>query len=174
MEETIFISGGWEPLLRIIVVGTLAYFSLVLLIRVNTKRALAQLSAFDFVITVALGSAYGRILTATEVGLVDAVVAFALLAALQYLLAAAQTRWPRFSQMVKSPPSLVYYQGAFIREALRREKLSEAEVESAVRAAGMGSFDGVEAVVMESGGNFAVIPASQMRDGAALESLTNR
>ncbi len=79
--------------------GTLAYISLVLLIRVSTKRSLAQLSAFDLVITVALASAFGRILIATEMGMVEAVVAFGLLVSQQYLMAAAEMRWPRFARV---------------------------------------------------------------------------
>jgi len=51
MDKVVFFYGGIEPLIRIVVVGTLAYASLLILLRISGKRALAQLNAFDFVIT---------------------------------------------------------------------------------------------------------------------------
>ncbi|MEL6385131.1 MAG: hypothetical protein AAFQ89_22235 [Cyanobacteria bacterium J06626_18] len=64
MNRVVFWYQGIEPLTRIIVVGTAAYFSLVFLLRVSGKRSLAQLNAFDFIVTVALGSILGRSITA--------------------------------------------------------------------------------------------------------------
>ncbi|RFA25180.1 hypothetical protein CAI21_19615 [Alkalilimnicola ehrlichii] len=174
MSEVVFLFDGWDAVARILVVGTLGYISLVLLIRVGTKRALAQLSPFDFVITVALGSAYGRVLTATEVGLTEAVTAFALLIGLQYILASAQIRWPRFAKLLKSKPALLYYKGEFLYEAMRREKITEKELEAAVRQQGVGSFANVAAIVMESDGGFSVIQTAQQGDENMLKDVKGR
>ena len=38
---------GWTGLLRVLVVGTLAYAALVLLLRVTGKRTLSKMNAFD-------------------------------------------------------------------------------------------------------------------------------
>ncbi len=45
---------SWFGLLRVLVVGTLAYAALVVLLRASGKRTLAKLNAFDLVVTVAL------------------------------------------------------------------------------------------------------------------------
>ncbi len=47
---------GWGSLVRVLVVGACAYLSLLALLRLSGKRTLAKLNAFDFVVTVALGS----------------------------------------------------------------------------------------------------------------------
>jgi uncharacterized membrane protein YcaP (DUF421 family) len=47
---------SWSDLGRVLGVGTAAYLSLVVVLRVSGKRTLAKLNAFDFVVTVALGS----------------------------------------------------------------------------------------------------------------------
>ena len=47
---------NWFSLLRILVLGTAAYGLLVLYVRLFGKRTLSKLSAFDLVVTVALGS----------------------------------------------------------------------------------------------------------------------
>lgn len=67
-----FFFNGWQPIVRIVVVGTLGYVTLILLLRVSGKRTLAQLNSFDFIITVALGASFGRILTARTVALAEA------------------------------------------------------------------------------------------------------
>ncbi len=46
---------SWYDLLRILVVGVLAYAGLVLLLRTTGKRTLSKMNAFDLVVTVALG-----------------------------------------------------------------------------------------------------------------------
>ena len=46
---------GWTGLFRVVIVGTCAYVALLLILRVSGKRTLAKLSAFDFVVTIALG-----------------------------------------------------------------------------------------------------------------------
>jgi small-conductance mechanosensitive channel len=53
---------SWFGLLRVIVVGTAAYATLVLLLRVSGKRTLAKLNAFDLIVTVALGFAFRDVL----------------------------------------------------------------------------------------------------------------
>ena len=45
---------SWQGLLRVLVVGALAYLLLVVLLRVSGKRTLAKMNAFDLVVTVAL------------------------------------------------------------------------------------------------------------------------
>jgi uncharacterized membrane protein YcaP (DUF421 family) len=47
-------------LLRVVIFGTLAYLSLVLLLRVSGKRTLSKMNAFDLVVTVAIGSTWRR------------------------------------------------------------------------------------------------------------------
>jgi uncharacterized membrane protein YcaP (DUF421 family) len=48
--------------LRFTVVDTLTYMGIVLLLRIMGKRYLLSMNAFDFIITVAMGSAFERIL----------------------------------------------------------------------------------------------------------------
>ncbi len=119
---------------------------MVLLIRASTKRTLAQLSAFDFVITVALGASFGPILTARDVSLAEAITAFTLLSAMQYLMTTLERRSKRITHLVTAPPSLLYYRGRFLEEEMRRERITEAAVYAAARKQGLGSLEPVEAV----------------------------
>lgn len=171
MDDVTFFFGGWEPVARVLVVGTLAYVAMVLLLRVTGKRTLAQMNAFDFIVTVALGASFGRILTARSVALVEAISAFALLIFLQYAVTWIQIRSPRFAGTVTAPPTLLFFRGRILHDSLRRERVTEAELRTAIREHGAGSFDEIEAVVLESNGRFAVVKAGNAGDRSALEEL---
>ena len=75
---------GWTGLW--LVVGTLAYIALVLLLRISGKRTLAKFNAFDFVVTVALGSTLATILLNNSIALAEGILALALLIGLQYVI----------------------------------------------------------------------------------------
>ncbi|HXG82568.1 MAG TPA: hypothetical protein VNI84_00950 [Pyrinomonadaceae bacterium] len=46
----------WFGLVRILIVGVLAYAALIFLLLASGKRTLSKWNAFDFVVTMALGS----------------------------------------------------------------------------------------------------------------------
>ncbi|MDP9408739.1 MAG: DUF421 domain-containing protein [Actinomycetota bacterium] len=169
--EPVFFFAGWEPIARVIVVATLGYAALVVLLRVSGKRTLARLNAFDFVITVAIGASFGRVITASSVPLAEAVAAFATLVTLQYVVSSVQVRSPRFARLLTATPTLLYYPGRFLRDAMRAHRVTEAELEAAARLKGLGSLGEAEALVMESDGRFAVVKASSAGDLSTLGSV---
>ena len=84
-------------LLRVAVVGTVACAAVVALLRVSGKRALSKLNASDLVVTVAPGSTLATALLSKGVALAGGLLAFALLAGLQWAVAKLSVRSPRFS-----------------------------------------------------------------------------
>jgi uncharacterized membrane protein YcaP (DUF421 family) len=172
MADVKFLWDGWEPLARILVVGTLGYVWLVLLLRVTGPRNMAKMTPFDFVITVTLGSAFGRVLTAQEVAVADAVVAFALLVALQWLFATLRRRSGQFARLVDSGPTLLFHAGDVIEDALRRHRLTRSDLHSAARENGLGSLEEVDVIVLQADGTFAVVTAGAMGDGSSVRPFT--
>lgn len=156
---------SWASLLRILVVGTLAYGALVLLLRISGKRTLAKLNAFDLVVTVALGSTLATVLLTKSVALVDGIVAFALLAGLQYAVAFLSVRSRRFDSLVKSEPTLLLHRGRFLEAAMRGQRVTREEVLSALRAAGEARPAAVAAVVLETDGTLSVITGPADAEG---------
>lgn len=148
---------SWSALLRVVVVGTCAYVGLVLLLRVSGKRTLAKLNAFDFVVTVALGSTLATVLLSSSVALVEGVTALALLIALQYVVAWASVRSATIEGLVKSSPTLLYRNG-FLHDAMRRERVTEDEVRQAARGQGHADLHSVGAVVLETDGTLSFLP----------------
>lgn len=156
---------SWTGLFRVLVVGTSAYVALVLLLRVSGKRTLAKLNAFDFVITVALGSTLATVVLSSSVALAEGVTALALLVALQYVVAWASVRSPRVERLVKSEPTLLYRDG-FLEGAMRRQRVTADEVVQAARGQGHADLGSVAAVVLETDGSLSFL-ANPPAEGVA-------
>jgi len=141
------IFGGWDGVIRIAVVGVLAYAGLIVLLRPYGKRTLAKMNAFDFVVTVALGSTLSGMLLNRDVALTDGLAAFAVLLSLQFAISWGSVRSRLMRRAVKSEPARLVRDGKVISAALRRERVTESEVEQAVRQSGAASVAGVDAVI---------------------------
>ncbi len=148
---------SWSGLGRVVVVGGLAYVALVALLRISGKRTLSKLNAFDLVVTVALGSTLATILLTKDVALVEGILALALLIFLQFAISWLSVRSPRFQDLVKSQPTLVFHRGQFLDSALKAQRLSPEEVRAALRQEGHTRLDCIAAVVLETDGSISVL-----------------
>ncbi len=67
-----FFFNGWESLARILVMGLLAYATLIVFLRMSGNRTLSKMNAFDLIVTVALGSTLATVLLSKDIALADA------------------------------------------------------------------------------------------------------
>jgi uncharacterized membrane protein YcaP (DUF421 family) len=153
---------SWESLAHTAVSGVAAYAALVLFLRISGKRTLSKMNAFDFVVTVALGSTLGSILTSDRLPLVNGLLALALLVILQYVVARANVRYAWFRRLIKSEPTLLVYRGTPIDQALRQSRIAHDEVLFALRNGGLGRMTDAGAVVLEADGSFSVIEGERL------------
>ena len=163
-----------EPLWRILVVGTLGYIALVMILKISGKRTLAKMNAFDFIITVTIGSAFGRILTAKTVTISEAVTAFILLAVLQYIFAFLEIKSNFFKKLVTARPALLYHKGKFQKKNLRKARLTKDELLGAARKKGFGSLREVEVIILESDASFSIIGKAKDGDGSTYDTLVKK
>ncbi len=162
---------SWSEIWRTLLVGTAAYVTLVAVLRLSGKRTLAKLSAFDLVVTVAVGSTLATILLSADVSFTQGATAFALLAALQFTAAIISSRTQLGRATVTSRPTALVSDGRFDDDALRRQRVSQDDIRQAIRSSGYGDVGRIAAVVMESDGSLSVIAADKVGDRSALAGL---
>ena len=162
---------SWYDLARVGLVGTAAYLTVVMVLRLSGKRTLAKLNAFDLVVTVALGSTLATILLSSDVSWAEGAVALALLAGLQALVAWVTVHRDGARDVVTARPTLLLRDGQVLPDALSEQRISLDEVRQAVRASGSGDLSSVAAVVLESDGSLSVIPGEQAGNRSALEGV---
>ena len=169
--EPVFFS-SWDSLGRTAVTGVLAYTAMVFLLRVSGRRTLSKMNAFDLIVTVALGSTLATVLLTKSVALAEGILAFVLLIGLQYVITWSSVRVKWVRQLVTGEPALLFYRGAFLRQALRSARVTEDEVRASVRSAGLLAMQEVEAVVLETDGSFSVVQQGVGAGGSSLSGLS--
>lgn len=73
--------------------------------------------------------------------------------------------------LVKSEPTLLLYRGQILGAALRRQRVTEAEVLAAVRAQGKADLAEIEAVVLETDGSFTVVTTPNQPERSTLRGV---
>lgn len=148
---------GWYPLLKTLISGVVAYVLLILLLRICGKRTLSKWNAFDYVVTIALGSTLATILLSKQTTIVQGVTALVILVLLQFVVTWLSVRSQTVSNLVKAKPTLLLWHGEFQPEAQRRTRVTDEEVRAALRNQGFAYLSQAKAVVLETDGSFSVI-----------------
>mgnify|MGYP001079042400 CR=1 FL=1 len=161
-------SGSWTTIFHTLVIGTLAYVALIILLRISGKRTLSKWNAFDFIVTIAFGSILGMILLGEDTSLIQGIVGFGLLVILQLGVSWLSVNSEQMQALIKAKPTLLLYQGNMITETLKKERITQEDVLAAIRAQGISAVENVEAVVLETNGNFSVIEQNQGTSSSAL------
>ena len=128
---------GWASLSRLAVVGPLAYVALIVMLRISGKRTLAKFNAFDFVVTVALGSTLSSVLLDNSISLSEGLTAFGLLILLQFVIAFVSVRSAWFESLVKSRATLLVEDGRYLEEEMLAQRVTREEVNTALRQNGL-------------------------------------
>ncbi len=151
---------SWGRLVALAVTMVVAYAGLVAVLRISGKRTLSKLNAFDFVVTIALGSTLATVVVSRDVALAEGLLALGGLVILQYVVARSTRQWPSFNRLVKSEPTALVVDGRLREEALDRCRLRHDEVAAVLRKQGIASFHDVDYVVLETDGTFSILRRS--------------
>lgn len=157
MDKLIF--KDWESLYHILICATISYITLFIFIRISGKRTLAKLNAFDFVVTVTLGSTLSSMIL-MKVTVTEGAVALLVIILLQYALAWLAKQSETMEKTINSEPTLLFYNGKFLQEAMLKEVITEEEIYAEIRKFRIENMDEVKAVVMELNGEITVVKKS--------------
>lgn len=169
MEQMFF--DDWGGLARTVIIGALAYVALVVALRLSGKRTLSKMNAFDFIVTIALGSTLATVLLSKDVALAEGVLAFALLIALQFAVTWASVRNERIQSLVSGRALMLVERGVMLRSAMRHARITEEDIHAAARGAGVGDLAEVHAMVLETDASLTVVLRGREGDGSALAAV---
>ncbi len=162
----------WESILRAFIVTVLGYITLVIAIRISGKRTLSKMNAFDFIVTIALGSCLAAVSLNKNIALAEGVVVYSTLIGLQYLITYMSVRIKKVKAIVSGKPVLLLYKGEILPEVMKKERITIEEIYVAARAESVAHLHEVEVVVLETTGDITVIPKLQAGGGRP-ETLKN-
>jgi uncharacterized membrane protein YcaP (DUF421 family) len=146
------------------------YGALLLLLRLAGKRQIGQLSTFDFVVILLLSNVVQNAIIGPDDSLVGGLVGAGLLIAVNFLVAFFVWHNRRVERDLRGRETVLVRDGAPRRDALRRELISQSELESALRRQGYRGIAAVETVVLEPEGTLDITP----KEHATLEDVVKR
>lgn len=147
-----------DKLGRIALTAVMVYILIVVTTKISGKRSTSQLNNFDWIMTVMIGSLGASTILLEDIPFIEGGTSIIVLYVLQFLVTKYASISPPFSNLILSEPRIVFYQGQFLPDAMREERLTRQEIECAMRADGIRSLNDVEAVVFESDAKLTVIP----------------
>ena len=128
----------------------------VLAVRLAGRRIFARWSAIDIVVSIVAGSNLSRALTGPA-PLWGTLAATTLLFVLHWLVAHAVVRWPRVSALVEGTPIEIGRAGRIDARRARSGKLSTADLDEALRQAGVEDAGATSRVILEPSGRISVL-----------------
>jgi len=159
------------PFLLEVTVRTLfAYLVVFTFLKISGRRGVRQLSLFELVVILTLGSAAGDVTFYDDVPLLPIVVVFATLLLLYRVTTFAMERLPRFGDWLEGRPALIIEDGVCDVPALARKNISTDEFFMELRQKGVEHLGQVRIGIMEVNGDVSLYfqPDDQVRYGLSV------
>lgn len=141
----------------LVVISTVGvYLALILFSRIAGLRSFAEMTNFDLAATVIFGSMSATTAVTKSTSLLQGVVALGVLFVVQALLAYLR-RLKRIERTVDSRPLLLMDGTEILTENLARARMTDDDLRSKLRLAGVVRVEQVAAVVLETTGSVSVL-----------------
>lgn len=135
----------------------LVYALALILVRMGSRRFLAQASAFDIIVAIMLGSIMSRAINGSAPFLPTLIASGALVGA-HWVLAALAYNTSFLGPLVKGEPRLLIKDGEVQEDQMRAAKLSEHDLEQALHAQSLRDPSKVKRAYLERDGSISVVP----------------
>ena len=121
----------WEFILR----GAIVYCALLLMMRLSGRRTVGQFTPFDLLVVMLLSEAVSNSMSGGDDSLIGGLIIAATLLALTMLVAFLTSRSERIEKFVDGSPVLIGRDGVFFDNVLKNCRLSQSDIEEALREA---------------------------------------
>lgn len=152
-------TASWSTLGWVVATTAAMYVVTVAAVRVAGRRTVAQLSAFDAVVTIALGSIVAGTVLSPEPSLAQGVAAVLTLLLLQVVVAWTRQRVPSLRRCLEFEPELVVRDGRpDLPSGLLTSQLTDEELGSKLRKHGVFDMGDLATVWLEPDGRISIVP----------------
>lgn len=155
----------WYGLEIVFRVGCIYLFA-VMFLGFLGKRGRRELSPFEYMVIIALGSAVGDSTIYPDVPIVFACITVAAIIAFSKLLETLQLRSSFLHRYLEGDPVILVRQGVIDERQIFREGLRKEELLGLLREAGIGHTSDVKLAVLEIAGSVSVIKYDREREEA--------
>ena len=143
-------------LIEVIFRSVVMFIVLLLTLRLAGKRGVKQLSIFETVIIIALGSAAGDPMFYHDVGIVPAIVVFIVIIFMYRLVTWLTAKSSKFEEFIAGKTECIIENGIFCTETFKKETLAQDEFFSELRVKSIEHLGQIKNAFMETSGEISV------------------
>jgi len=137
--------------------ATVMFVVLYVLLRIMGKREIGQLTPFELVVMIVLGDLIQQGVTHNDFSLTGAILAISTFAFLAIMMSWITYLFPKAEQLLDGEPRVIVRDGQLLKENLRRDRITQSEVESEMRLAGIARMTDVAWAILEPQGKISFI-----------------
>ena len=145
---------------------------IVAVVRLIGLRSFSKMSAFDFAITVAMGSILASVVLDPKTSFLAGGLGVASLLGVQWAAAQARLSNHTFESVVDNCPLLLMHEGRMLEENLRSARVTHGDLRAKLREANVLALSEVRAVVFETTGDISVLHGEGPFDETLLEGVS--
>lgn len=143
--------------LVVIIRSAISFFALLLLVRLMGKQQVAQLTFFDYVVGITIGSIAGTLSVQVNENTLATLAGMGTWTSLAILMAVLGIRSARLRGILDGRATVVVRKGKILEENLRKVRIPTDELLSELRTKGVFNMSDVEFAAFEPGGKISVL-----------------
>ena len=155
-KELFLGSEEWAFLLETGLRTTIMFIIILTSLRILGKRAVKQLSVFELVVIIGLGSAAGDPMFYKDVGLLPSILVFVLIVGLYLLVTHFVSKNKTIEHLIEGKPVCLVAEGIFAIENFEKEPLAQDEFFAELRLRGVSHLGQIENAIIETSGGVSV------------------
>lgn len=156
LEGLLLGKNNWTFMLSIAFRTFVMFLVILIFLRILGKRGVKQLSVFELVVILGLGSAAGDPMIYKEIGILNALVAFCVIAVCYKLLTLLVFKFKWLENVVEGKEVYIIKKGKFAIEDFSKETLSKDEFFMEMRRNSVFHLGQVEYAILEISGEISV------------------
>lgn len=140
--------------------SAVAFITLLVLTRILGKQQVSQLTFFDYVIGITVGSIAADIIDFDK-NLLLQIIGLVAWMALAFLMQVLTLKSRKFGKLIDSDPTLVIKNGKMLEQNMSKMRYKNKELMEQLRLKGVFNLADVEFAILETNGNLSVLKKSQ-------------
>ncbi|MEL1136569.1 DUF421 domain-containing protein [Desulfitobacterium sp. THU1] len=143
--------------LVVVVRSVIGFFSLLIFARIIGKSQISQLTFFDYVLGITIGSMAASLATDLSSRAWPHWVALASWSALGFIMEKITVKWRYASKFLEGEPVIVIMNGKIMEEVMKKMKYTVSEIMGLLRNKGIFDVKQVEFAILEPNGQLSVL-----------------